>query len=192
MTAKAIFFLAFLVLLHAMNWQAMGNMSSSNLTIIWNFIDTNFSSVKANKNILVDNSLQKFATAMSNYLNALWDPAWNVVLATYKVGINADTVLSGYAFREHWLWINGYAMDYGNFMSFIIWKDYNCFKWYIIDAMYWGDGISRSYSSSVYTEFIYKISNYTDLANQNDIWGTANGFMDFLLIRPLEEAKSTQ
>ena len=35
-------------------------------------------------------------------------------------------LMYGYAFRGHWFWIN----DYGpNHITYIVWKDYNCFEW---------------------------------------------------------------
>jgi hypothetical protein len=42
---------------------------------------------------------------------------------------NGDSVLYGYAFRDHWMWYNGFLMDDGHYVSFVIWKDYNCIGW---------------------------------------------------------------
>jgi hypothetical protein len=37
-----------------------------------------------------------------------------------------------YAFRDHWMWFNGYSYI-GRTFSFIIWKDYNCITWNSVD-----------------------------------------------------------
>jgi hypothetical protein len=67
-----------------------------------------------------------FAKNLSDYLNSVWDQAWNVVLV--QTSARADTVVDGYAFRNHWLWRNG--LFKGNqYYSIIIWKDYNCQSW---------------------------------------------------------------
>lgn len=71
------------------------------------------------------------ATVVSNDLNDKWHPAWNVVIAYYPDRKNYDTVLYGYGFRDHWFWFNGVQVAIG-YVSFIIWKDYNCIKWYTI------------------------------------------------------------
>ena len=45
-----------------------------------------------------------------------------------------DTVLYGYAFRQHWMWYNGYTVagSSGKYYSFVIWKDYNCVAWHSV------------------------------------------------------------
>jgi hypothetical protein len=52
-----------------------------------------------------------------------------VVVVYTTDSTNFDSVVFGYAFRDHWMWYNGYAMDDGHYVSFIIWKDYNCNGW---------------------------------------------------------------
>lgn len=42
------------------------------------------------------------------------------------MGTIRDSVLYGYAFRDHWFWYNGYKTTDGTQYAFIIWKDYNC------------------------------------------------------------------
>jgi hypothetical protein len=43
-----------------------------------------------------------------------------------------DAVVIAYAFRDHWMWFNGYSYQ-GRTFSFIIWKDYNCLAWITAD-----------------------------------------------------------
>ncbi len=102
-------------------WQGYGNMSSSNLTEIWTFINSSIS------NTLTNSKYQEFCTNLSNHLNKTWDPAWNVYVI--KSTTQRDTILYGYAFRDHWMWYNGYTLDGLIILGFIIWKDYNCQGW---------------------------------------------------------------
>ena len=63
-------------------------------------------------------------------MNGLWDPAWNVVIV--KSLVTFDTILYGYAFNNHWMWINGIAIPNsmaGDSVTYLIWKDYNCQNW---------------------------------------------------------------
>jgi hypothetical protein len=74
-------------------------------------------------------------------LNTLWAPAWNVVIVYYYDGMNYDSVLYGYGFNRHWFWLNGFklSLSNGNYISFVIWKDFNCVQWITInpnDASY--------------------------------------------------------
>lgn len=118
---------------HCKNWQAADNMTASNLTEIWDYIDTNFDKTKTKEvvaDLTSDTYLVNFATGMSTYLNGKWGTAWNVVVVYITDIVNADTVVYGYAFRNHWMWYNGYTMQDGFFVSFIIWKDYNCDHYY--------------------------------------------------------------
>jgi hypothetical protein len=57
-----------------------------------------------------------------------------VVVVIYEDATSSDTVVYGYAFRDHWMWYNGFVMDDGNYVSFIIWKDYNCDGWASINS----------------------------------------------------------
>jgi hypothetical protein len=108
-----------------LNWQGAGNFSSSNLTDIWNYISSHFSVIADNKTAIVPT-----ITDFSTYLNGLWDPAWSVVLVyDLTEGVNLDSVLYGYAYNNHWMWSNGILLSNGNYVSIIIWKDYNCYAW---------------------------------------------------------------
>ena len=63
-------------------------------------------------------------------MNGLWDPAWNVVIV--KSLVTFDTILYGYAFNNHWMWINGIAIPNsmgGDTVTYLIWKDYNSQNW---------------------------------------------------------------
>lgn len=120
-------FLAIMLFLHhpvaALNWQGTGNLDNSNMTEIWSYVDQNL----GRENYM--GTLNYFATGLSNNLNTKWAPAWNVVVV--KIA-NADSyndvVLYGYAFKNHWMWHNGWTSSQisGQTFSFVIWKDYNC------------------------------------------------------------------
>lgn len=66
--------------------------------------------------------MNTIAETISTRLNTIWDPAWNVVILRQAAGY--DSVVYGYAFRDHWMWINGVAVP--ETLSYIIWKDFNC------------------------------------------------------------------
>ena len=123
-------FLALMLLLHqpvaARNWQGTGNLNNDNLALIWAFIHTNLTNY-------AENETGQLCTHLSDKLNAAWDPAWNVVVVRFSTSAPAynDVVLYGYAFRNHWMWFNGYTdsrIASASF-SFVIWKDYNCQVW---------------------------------------------------------------
>lgn len=116
--------LAFAVPALQLEWQGIGNMTESNITQVRTFINQNplpTNGISAN----LDNVAQNISTQ----LNDLWNPAWNVVV--YSFSSNVDAVLYGYAFRGHWMWFNGLPnpVNSGLFMSYIIWKDFNCIEW---------------------------------------------------------------
>ena len=103
-------------------WQGTGNMSQSNMTEVQTVI--------SNNPITDSTSLMSYedkAQAISTALNTLWDPAWNVFIVKSEICYN--TILYGYAFREHWMWINGITLDTTYWLTYIIWKDYNCHNW---------------------------------------------------------------
>ena len=126
-------FLLFLLALIApgsqMDWQSSGNMSESNITEIHTTIQDNpINSTRT------DAQIDSIAQSMSTRFNLLWAPAWNVVLA--KSVQPYDTVLYGYAFRDHWVWINGVAVpSTTKIISYLIWKDYNCNGWKSLTTM---------------------------------------------------------
>ena len=119
-----------LLLLHqpvgALNWQGTGEMTNDNLTVIWDYIHTNF---KANVDA---DTIQTFNLGLSDNLNALWAPAWNIITVRISRATSYnDVVLYGYAFRNHWMWFNGYTDPSisETMFSFVVWKDYNCKDW---------------------------------------------------------------
>lgn len=111
-----------------LNWQGMGNMTLNNMTVINNYISTNFSLAWKYGTVFKqdDTTLVDFATAFSNHLNSQWDPAWNVFVCYTYGSYSPDAVVYGYAFRDHWYWMNGIIMNDGKHASIILWKDYNC------------------------------------------------------------------
>jgi hypothetical protein len=106
-----------------------------------------------------------------------------VVVAYIADGTNSDSVVYGYAFRDHWMWYNGYVMDDGNYVSFIIWKDYNCITWSTINSNKLVNGQTTSFDSSTSTAVYFAIGNYpysTSPPVYNDIWAAAYNFIPFL------------
>ena len=65
------------------------------------------------------------AQNISDALNELWDPAWNVVVAELA-DPSQVMVCYGYAYKSHWAWYNIYK---GSEYAFALWKDYNCGIW---------------------------------------------------------------
>jgi hypothetical protein len=84
-------------------------------------------------------------------------------------GGNADSVLYGYAFRDHWMWYNGLLVDDGQCVSFIIWKDYNCVGWITyndnLDDPSTFDGATTNLIKSA-------ITNFAPQVDTTDIWKT--------------------
>jgi hypothetical protein len=107
-------------------WQAAANISAANHTLIWSTIQSGLTSYVPNAGSTTDHTdLAKF---ISDNLNNAWDPAWNVFVFELVGVTTLDAVVVGYAFRDHWMWFNGYSY-LGRTFSFIIWKDYNCIAW---------------------------------------------------------------
>ncbi len=83
-----------------LNWMAGGN-----------FTQVDFAKLRVRVNALQtkppETTYAASASTMSNDLNAIWAPAWNVVVVSYQNGSNYDSVIYGYAFRNHWFWQNG-------------------------------------------------------------------------------------
>jgi hypothetical protein len=88
---------------------------------------------------------------MTTYLNDKWNKAWNVVVVYIGEMVNSDSVVYGYAFNKHWMWYNGYTMQDGYFVSFIIWKDYNCGSYY-------------AFNSNILPEYNYDLSITADIS----------------------------
>lgn len=93
-------FLIFLLCTQQAGWQGYGNWSTSNLTEIWTFINGNIHNFTGNSDY------DTFNTALSERLNTMWAPFWNVF--TIKTTAAFDTVVYAYAFNNHWLWYNDY------------------------------------------------------------------------------------
>jgi hypothetical protein len=91
------------------------------MNFIWAHIGANFPSYAGGASFI------PYCTLLSDDLNGMWDPAWNVFTVRLMDQI-FDAVLVGYAFNNQWMWHNGYALN-GNLYSFVIWKDYNCKTW---------------------------------------------------------------
>ena len=108
----------------SLDWQGSGNMSESNMTEIQTAINSN-PITSATGSIVLNTIAQNIST----HLNTLWDPAWNVIISKGSPGF--DTVLYGYAFRNHWMWINSVPISgtTTSVLAYVIWKDYNCQTW---------------------------------------------------------------
>ena len=158
--AVLLLFFTFLAGSTCLNWMAGGNWTYGNLTTLKQKIQT-FDT------LISTSTYAPFATSLSTDLNTAWAPAWNVVIYQYTDGNNYDAVLYGYAFNGHWFWLNGFLLS-GSYYSFIIWKDYNCVKWFTYD-----DSKSPSQSSyslndaSIIGEFLY---GYYSAWNLDNIW----------------------
>lgn len=163
-----ILFFVFLTLTRQMGWQGKGNMSSSNLTDIWTFINGSISSYTAGARY------DPFNTALSNHLNSLWAPAWNVFTVVMSSALY-DTVVYGYAFNNHWMWFNNYQIN-GNVLAFIIWKDYNC------DGNWKTVGVN-----GVFVGFDIIEENAGSFVNQpygrNDVWNAAVHYVDTMIAK---------
>lgn len=86
MEEKLSFFAVLILLLigcgNAENWQGIGDMTVDNMTDIWSYINKNFHANWDSTALMTasDQTLATFVTDFSDYLNGLWDPAWNVVV----------------------------------------------------------------------------------------------------------------
>ncbi len=117
---------ALLSLCCCLNWMAGGTFTQDEFATLRGKVDA------INKNSNPDTfSLSAFS--MSNELNALWAPAWNVVFANHAEMKNYDVVLYGYGFNNRWFWLNGFLLSNNYYLSIIIWKDYNCVTWYTLN-----------------------------------------------------------
>lgn len=151
-------------------WQGTGNMTESNMTqiktlIAENPIDTGALSTQW------DDACQN----ISIHLNDLWNPAWNVVVTQITAKIS-DAILYGYAFRGHWMWFNALPAKNGaDFVSFVIWKDYNCIQWQRINST------GGTFTSEEQTQINTQLSSITINQVNNDLWNTA-----YTLVKNLE------
>lgn len=129
-------------------WQGSGNMSQSNITEIRSAINNNPITPTT-----TDEQIDAIAQTISLRLNSLWNPAWNVAIAhNYPF---FEVVLYGYAFRDHWMWINAVMIPSGDrALAYIIWKDYNCHTWKTV-------GEAKASSSTFTSEQLSVISSYS-------------------------------
>jgi hypothetical protein len=107
------------------------------------------------------------AKYISDTLNTAWDPAWNVFVFELVGDPTVDAVVVGYAFRDHWMWFNGYSYQ-GRTFSFIIWKDYNCVTWFSV-----GDSAINGSPSTDQIDMIVlmAITALNTASLFDDIWG---------------------
>lgn len=149
-----------------LDWQSHGNMTESNMTQIRALIASNPvpSGAQAPE---IDNVAQNVSTNLNN----LWDPAWNVII--YSLNTNVDAVVYGYAFRGHWLWFNGLPNpnNGGQYMTYIIWKDYNCIEWRFMNSTFTG------FTNEEYTVLVGKTAPITVTQINNDPWSAAYNYV---------------
>jgi hypothetical protein len=116
------------------------------------------------------------AQSISETLNAAWDPAWNVFVFELVGDSTPDAVVVGYAFRDHWMWFNGYAYQ-GRTFSFIIWKDYNCVTW--ISAA--DSAVNGNFGASQFDADVINALNYlTIVSPYDDIWSFGSSVLNQL------------
>jgi hypothetical protein len=145
-----------------LNWMAGGNFTQSDFDILRAKIDG------FNKGTIFP-LLGPAAATLSTDLNTLWAPAWNVVIVYYGDGFNYDAVLYGYAFNGHWFWSNGFQLSDNKYISFVIWKDYNCVTWVTIDPAATGYKAS-SYITADTTAIITKVQAGYQTRNIAEVW----------------------
>jgi hypothetical protein len=182
MRETALLLAILLVCANGVNWQASGNMSASNMSVVNSYIQTNFSSTYTNEALTVAayTTITDFTTAFSTELNRQWDEAWNVVVVHINnARENVDSVLYGYAFRDHWMWFNGYAMDDGYYVGFIIWKDYNCLAWNTIRELDFS--ADTTFDATTNALITAAFTNFKSHATYGNVWVTAEDFVAFLI-----------
>jgi hypothetical protein len=132
-SSTVVSFLILLCLLggvRCVQWQAAANISAANHTLIWSTIQSGLTTYVPNAASSTDHT--DLAKYISDTLNTAWDPAWNVFVFELVGDSTLDAIVVGYAFRDHWMWFNGYSYISRTF-SFVIWKDYNCVAWISVD-----------------------------------------------------------
>jgi hypothetical protein len=106
-----------------------------------------------------------------------------VVVVYITDGTNSDSVVYGYAFRDHWMWYNGFLMNDGYYVSFIIWKDYNCIISSTIDSNSLASNLANSFDVTTQNAIYSGVAAYSVSASSNylDIWSTAYGVIPYLI-----------
>lgn len=126
------------------------------------------------------------ATFLSDQFNTLWNPAWNVAFIQRIINYNDDSVMYGYAFSEHWMWINNYK-DLG--YSFVVWKDYNCGKWMSLDSSSYTSGRFTPDVEQQMDAYFSSKTSPTEVAKFiGDIWVSAKATVD--LVQSMSPSKS--
>lgn len=162
-------------------WALLNSSSSINWMAGGNFTEERFSILMAKVNAFNRSASVStyigFTSALSTELNTLWAPAWNVIIAYHHDGSNSDVVLCGYAFNEQWFWMNGVLTTMDNkYVSFVIWKDYNCIGWRSIEINYdrltstFTQGASNAVRMSVQSDSLQTRNSNRKFS---DIWGFA-------------------
>ena len=164
----------------AINWQGTGNLSQENTTVIWEYINPNFDLkwIRSTLTSSSDTKLVDFSKQLSDYLNLQWNEAWNVVVAYINDGTNFDTVFYGYAFRDHWLWYNGIQTNDFTYLTFIIWKDYNCAQWYSINSNLFVTSFPSSYADS--NNIQSAMRSLRDSLVRDEVWKAAQAYVNTL------------
>lgn len=105
------------------------------------------------------------------YFNSIWAPAWNIAIV--KSPVTHNSVLYGYAYKEHWIWINGVTIpgDTTNSLTYIIWKDYNCQTWSTVANLVSQGSTFTSDQNSALTGF-----NFASVGS--DVWDHAYRFVN--------------
>lgn len=124
---KFSFLLTLLLLSHtvtSLNWQGAGTVNNTVISRIWDHINANLTTALTGTQS--DAQTDAFVKALSDEMNLLWSPAWNVVLVKGNKGY--DTILYGYAYKDQWMWFNGIPHPTTSTLDLciIVWKDYNC------------------------------------------------------------------
>lgn len=87
---------------------------------------------------------------------------------------NSDSIVYGYAYKNHWLWYNNFVNGADN-LAFVLWKDYNCKVWQAV-----GDSVTGTGFTSLQTTQIANVIPTVFKANTEDIWGMAYEFVTIL------------
>jgi hypothetical protein len=165
-TVVSLFLLiCFLGGVHCMQWQAAANISAANHTLIWAMIQGGFNTYIPNAGSTSTNHTL-MAGVISSNLNSAYDPAWNVFVFELVGDPTVDAIVIAYAFRDHWMWYNGYSY-LGRTFSFVIWKDYNCVTWNAVDDSVINGAPSQTMFGMVVSSALNAI---TIVDPYNDMW----------------------
>jgi hypothetical protein len=87
---------------------------------------------------------------------------------------NYDNVVYGYAFRDHWLWVNGLNNE-GVYYGIILWKDYNCNTYTSLahEGFVAGGIVYSSFDTATKASIESGISAKASTNSYNDIWNAA-------------------